>query len=137
MTNYLKETTVLDTFVRTTEHVARLREKGGQRTILVKFTVFVRKNYLEKTLAGSKNIIAEDLCLELKNTRRYLIPNLKDAKGKLEWCWRICGLETLKEQRLYFWNMLIRKIRKVEQTAIQKSQHRGENKLHGLERTSE
>jgi hypothetical protein len=85
MTNYLKETTVLDTSVRTTQHVARLREKRRSATYSCKIHCLCQKEVLKKkTLAGSKIIIAEDLCLELKHTRRCLIPNLKGAKGKLE-----------------------------------------------------
>jgi hypothetical protein len=37
-------------------------------------------------MAGSKIIIAEDLCLEVKNTGRNLTPHSKNAKGKLDWC---------------------------------------------------
>jgi hypothetical protein len=73
MTNFLKETTVLDTLVRNTDHVARLG--GGERsaTYCCKIHCLCQKEVFKKNIG--RIILAEGLCLEVKNTRRNLIPH--------------------------------------------------------------
>jgi hypothetical protein len=57
---------------------------GGQQTELVKLTVFMRDlEVLKSAKTGKLKMgMADDFCLELRNTQSRLIPYLKDAKRR-------------------------------------------------------